>query len=57
VEFQLHRSSRNRPQIRRLAELARRLRLFTLPLVWQPFPLAALAEAARATVPTVKAMH
>jgi hypothetical protein len=38
-------------------KLARRLQLITLPLVWQPFPLAALAEAARATVPTGKAMH
>jgi hypothetical protein len=39
VKFQLHRSSRIRLQIRRLPELARRLRLITLPLVWQPFPL------------------
>lgn len=57
VKFQLHRSSRHRPQIRRLSELARRLRLITLPLVWQPFPITALARAERATVPTVKAMH
>jgi hypothetical protein len=57
VKFQLRRSSLYRPQIRRLFELARRLRLVTLPLVWQPFPLEALPEAARATVPTGKAMH
>ena len=53
VKFQLPRSSRNCPQIRRLAEVARRLLLVTLLLVWQPFPLEARAGAERITVPTV----
>ncbi len=56
MKFQMRWINHNQSVIRHFGDLARRLLLSILPLVWQHIPLNALAEVERATIASEKAM-